>query len=183
MPQEAHGYCGNALIGYLIEPEDTANRSALARSAAGMSIMARMSATRKLIASTAAPITALGWLLARLVSASVHRRNGCVVAYGGRLGWWLARHPLGPMAAVTLGRCVLAGDRGQLMRTFAHEAEHIRQFDRWGLAFPLVYCLESLWAGLRGRGLYRGNRFELAAEAAAVEKRCLYVRIYAVNSA
>jgi hypothetical protein len=125
---------------------------------------------RQLIAITVTPFTALGWLIARASKAKLRRVDGAITAHGGALPWLLARHPFGPMAAVTIGRCVLARDRASLRSTFAHEAQHIRQFDRWGALFPLVYCFESLRAMLAGQGAYLGNRFEIAAETAARKK-------------
>ena len=49
----------------------------------------------------------------------------------------------------------------------AHEPEHVRQWHRYKLAFPLVYLGASVLALLTGRGWYRGNQFEVAARAAA----------------
>jgi hypothetical protein len=125
---------------------------------------------RILIALSNAPITGFGLLVAYLANTSPRHINGCVTAHGGALPWLLARHPFGPMAAVTIGRCVLARDRASLRSTFAHEAQHVRQFDRWGALFPLVYCLESVRAMLAGQGAYLGNRFEIAAETVARKK-------------
>jgi hypothetical protein len=115
------------------------------------------------------PLTALGWVLAVMLGTRRRRLAGCLLAWsepGGALAWLLAHHPLGRMAAVTIGRCVLAASRPALRATWAHEAEHIRQFERFGLLFPLVYSLESLRCLLRGKSIYRDNRFEVAARRA-----------------
>ena len=39
----------------------------------------------------------------------------------------------------------------------------MRQWERWGPAFPFAYLAASLWALLRGRDPYLGNRFEREA--------------------
>jgi hypothetical protein len=115
------------------------------------------------------PLTALGWVLAMLLGARRRRLGGCMLAWsehGGALAWLLAHHPFGSMAAVTIGRCVLAASRPALRATWAHEAEHIRQFERFGPLFPLLYSAESLRCLLRGHSMYRDNRFEVAAREA-----------------
>jgi hypothetical protein len=115
------------------------------------------------------PFTALGWVLTVLLGARRRRLAGCLLAWsepGGALAWLLAHHPFGPMAAVTIGRCVLAASRPALQATWAHEAEHIRQFERFGLLFPLLYAADSLRCLLRGQSIYRDNRFEVAARLA-----------------
>jgi hypothetical protein len=53
----------------------------------------------------------------------------------------------------------------------AHELEHVRQWDRYGLPFAVRYLRASLRSWLRGEGWYRGNPFEVAAVAAAGRER------------
>jgi hypothetical protein len=114
-------------------------------------------------AATVLPYDWLGIGLARLAGARIRTMHGLTLAYGGKLNTWLAHHPLGAMDAVTLGHVVLASNAPVLYRTLTHEFEHVRQFQRWGLIFPLAYLVASLWSFARGRGLYWGNVFEVAA--------------------
>jgi hypothetical protein len=123
----------------------------------------------RLTAATALPYDWLGIGLARLAGARVRQIHGLTLASGGKLPKWLAHHPLGAMDAVTLGRVVLAVNPAVLHRTLAHELAHVRQFQRWGLIFPLAYSAASLWSLCKGQDLYWGNAFEVAARA--VEKR------------
>jgi hypothetical protein len=40
---------------------------------------------------------------------------------------------------------------------------HVRQYERWGPFFPLLYLLASFEALIRGGDAYRDNRFEREA--------------------
>jgi hypothetical protein len=131
--------------------------------------MMRMWPIRSAITFSALPYTLLGIGLARLAGAQIRNISTITLAYGGRLPRWLALHPLGHMDAVTLGNVVLARNDAVLRRTLAHELAHVRQFHAWGVLFPLAYSAASVWSLLRGRGLYWGNAFEVAARKA--EKR------------
>lgn len=87
--------------------------------------------------------------------------------FRGRLAdWLLLRHPAGRMNAMAIGHVVLATVGGLGERTLAHELEHVRQAERWGPLFPLLYMGASTWEWLNGRQAYRDNRFETAARAA-----------------
>jgi hypothetical protein len=68
--------------------------------------------------------------------------------------------------AITLGRDIFAWRELSPME-MAHELEHVRQWSRYKMAFPLVYLGASFVALVTGKGWYRGNRFEAAARAAA----------------
>jgi hypothetical protein len=68
--------------------------------------------------------------------------------------------------AITLGRDIFAW-RELSPAELAHELEHVRQWGRYNVAFPLLYVGASVMALIAGRGWYRGNRFEVAARAAA----------------
>jgi hypothetical protein len=48
-----------------------------------------------------------------------------------------------------------------------HELEHVRQWRRYGVAFPLVYLAESVRVRRSGKRWYVDNRFERAARDAA----------------
>lgn len=104
-----------------------------------------------------APVTLIGALL----SLSFRRRRiiqGVLLAEGAvwprRLGW--------RYRAITLGHTVLSIDELD-PATFEHELIHVRQFERWGPLFLVVYPAASLWAKAQGKHHYRDNRFEVAA--------------------
>jgi hypothetical protein len=103
-------------------------------------------------------------LLARAGGAKVRWRDGVLEACGGFLPALLARvYPPMPIAAITLGHVVLAQHQGDLERTRAHERVHVRQYERWGGLFPLIYLGASFAVMLRGGNPYRDNPFEREA--------------------
>jgi len=71
--------------------------------------------------------------------------------------------------AITLGHDIFAW-RQLSPEELAHELEHVRQWSRYKVAFPILYVGASIVALVTRRGWYRGNRFEVAARAAAGEK-------------
>lgn len=116
----------------------------------------------------ASPNTLLGCVLVILALASGGRArvlDGVIEAHGG----WL--HPLlrravplpGGARAVTFGHVVVARTEMDLEETRVHERVHVRQYERWGPLFLSVYLGSSVWSAIRGRGAYRGNRFEREA--------------------
>ena len=115
----------------------------------------------------AGPVSALGALLAvtaRLSGGGLAVRRGVLEAAGGWLEPALERvYPPMPIAAITLGHVVLARSAAELERTRAHERVHVRQYERWGVLFPLLYLGASLAARLAGGDAYRDNRFEREA--------------------
>jgi len=85
-------------------------------------------------------------------------------AWGGALRPLLTRAVPGfPIAAITLGHVVLASSPGALAETRAHERVHVRQYERWGPFFPLLYLASSAAALARGREAHGGNVFERQA--------------------
>jgi hypothetical protein len=84
-------------------------------------------------------------------------------AWGGWLDVWLQKHPFGSMWAAALGHVVVARDAGKLCFCGAHEFEHVRQTERWGILMPLAYVLNGMWQLMRGKRFYRNNCFEEAA--------------------
>ena len=72
--------------------------------------------------------------------------------------------------AITLGRNILAW-RAMTASELEHELEHVRQWRRFGIAFPLVYVFESVRQLLAGRRWYHDNRFEAAARDMAARVR------------
>lgn len=118
----------------------------------------------------ALPVTLVGLgvaLGARLGGARLAWREGVLEVAGGPLGP-LLRHGYPPMAiaAITLGHVVLAQAQDDLDRTRVHERVHVRQFERFGPLFPLLYLGASVAARCRGGDLYRDNLFEREARAA-----------------
>jgi len=69
------------------------------------------------------------------------------------------------IGAITLGHVVLAQDQATLERSRIHERVHVRQYERWGLLFPLLYLGSSAGALLRGGNAYEDNHFEREAFA------------------
>ncbi|HEU4862944.1 MAG TPA: hypothetical protein VFU44_04150 [Candidatus Limnocylindria bacterium] len=74
--------------------------------------------------------------------------------------------------AITIGRTVFAW-RPLNDVELEHELEHVRQWRRYGVAFPVVYLAAALRARRAGRSWYRDNRFEEDARKAAssIKKR------------
>lgn len=118
----------------------------------------------------AAPISAVGLTLALWARASgggVRRVDGVLEIHGGGPGRVLPHlAPGGMIEAITLGHVVWAITPESHDRLRSHEREHVRQCERWGPLFPLLYFSASALAWVRGRDPYRDNPFEQAAFAA-----------------
>ncbi|HEU4620565.1 MAG TPA: hypothetical protein VFV10_21215 [Gammaproteobacteria bacterium] len=114
----------------------------------------------------AAPCTAVGLVLGAAVvlrGGTARLRSGVLeVAAAER-----ARAPRFPFAAITFGHVVVARSERALEESLAHELEHVRQYERWGLAFFVAYPASSLYQLLRGRHPYWRNRFEVEARKRA----------------
>ncbi len=107
-------------------------------------------------------------LLARLGGGVVQVREGVLEACGGFLPVVLGRiYPPMSIAAITLGHVVLARTHDDLEQTRAHERVHVRQYERWGAFFPLLYLGASFSAVLRGGHAYYDNPFEREASRQA----------------
>ncbi|HEY9398176.1 MAG TPA: signal peptide prediction [Burkholderiales bacterium] len=116
----------------------------------------------------ASPATLVGLLLASiacLMRADLAAVNGVieVVGRGGRLPGLLRC----PFVAITFGHVIIARDRQSLEGCRAHERAHVRQYERWGALFFLLYLGSSAYEYLRGRRLYWDNYFERQARAEA----------------
>jgi hypothetical protein len=114
----------------------------------------------------AGPLTLSGLALATVVRVAGGRwvvRDGVVETSGWLAAYCLDRHPIGRVAACAIGHVVIGRDNAALERTRAHEREHVRQAERWGVLFPLAYIADSLWQWMKGKNLYWDNRFERAA--------------------
>jgi len=62
---------------------------------------------------------------------------------------------------------VLGIDDAVLAEYRAHEHAHVRQYERWGVLFFVLYAASSLWEALCGKAAYRDNHFERQARAIA----------------
>ncbi len=72
-------------------------------------------------------------------------------------------------AAATIGHVIVARDPQCLDRCRVHEHVHVRQCERWGVLFPLVYVLAGLYAAIKAKhwdAYYWNNVFEREARAA-----------------
>lgn len=72
--------------------------------------------------------------------------------------------------AITIGRTVFAW-RALADDELEHELEHVRQWGRLGVRYPVVYLAESVRARRAGGRWYHDNRYEVEARAAARAKR------------
>ncbi|MFO7543841.1 MAG: hypothetical protein R6W97_13680 [Thiobacillus sp.] len=117
------------------------------------------------------PVTLMGMLVALIARSSggvVCRVDGVLESAGG----WPARvlrngFPFsGSVSAMTLGHVVVGVSAAALHATRAHERVHVKQFERWGVLFLVLYPLAGLVAGLKGGHPYRDNVFEREARAA-----------------
>lgn len=117
----------------------------------------------------AAPCTAAGVCLS--AAAWLFGARARVVAGVIEMALWPDGQP-GPLArvlpftAITFGHCVIALTWREQDRLRAHEREHVRQYERWGVVFFIAYPLSSLWQLVRGRHYYWDNWFEVEARQA-----------------
>src|SRR5262245_24919479 len=91
----------------------------------------------------AAPTTVVGLIVGTLTLCSggrVQRRRGAREFHGG-LARWLAER--GQFSAMTLGHVIIGRDPGCLEFCREHEQAHVRQVERWGVAFIPAYLVAS----------------------------------------
>ena len=117
------------------------------------------------------PATAVGLVLMLIAAsggATVVTVDGIVEVAGGRFGRWVSGlPPLFRFSAITFGHVVLGISHPVLARCRAHEQVHVRQYERWGALFFVLYPGASLLAAARGRSLYWDNHFERQAREEA----------------
>ena len=120
----------------------------------------------------ALPITLPGlmlWLLARLRFGGSNARvvwvQGLPVfsVQGSCARKFLQFYPFFEPDALCIGCVVLARDEDMLKHLWVHELVHVRQAQRWGILFPVLYLAASAWAACRGRDAYYDNPFEQEA--------------------
>ena len=117
------------------------------------------------------PVSCIGIVLLPFVILSggaVVIAAGIIEAEGGILRFLLScRCPHFTIDALTIGHVIFGKNRESLMRCRNHERVHVRQYERWGLLFPLLYLLSSATALVRGMDPYLDNRFERDAFCAS----------------
>jgi len=113
------------------------------------------------------PVSCIGIVLLPFVILSggaVVIAAGVIEAEGGITSSLLSRlHPHAPIDAITIGHVIFGRNRDSLVRCRNHERVHIRQYERWGPFFPVLYLLSSAMAIIRGEDPYRSNIFEQEA--------------------
>lgn len=117
----------------------------------------------------ASPYTVLGLLVGIILGGKPRLIDGVLEIHSKRIAWLLTHMPV-RAAAMTIGHVVLGQTELHLDRTRVHERVHVRQFERWGIAFGPAYVLASAICYLRGQDFYQDNPFEV--EAYASEKDC-----------
>ena len=116
-----------------------------------------------------APASLLGLCVALpawAMGATARVVDGVLEVAGGRLAAWAcaAPAPFG-FAAITLGHVVLGESHDALAGLRPHEHAHVRQYERWGLLFFVLYFGSSAYQWLRGNSPYLHNHFERQARA------------------
>ena len=116
----------------------------------------------------ACPVSALGLMLVLLARASggtFQRIDGVLEASGGWPARLLSRgFPFcGAAAALTLGHVVIGVSADALNATRTHERVHVRQYERWGILFLVLYPLAGAHAWIKGGNPYFDNVFERQA--------------------
>lgn len=117
------------------------------------------------------PITLFGTVLGLiiLIFGGTFRRQGIALEGSGGPAagvLWLFS-PRGRIEAITLGHVIIARNAAMADALRPHEHAHVRQYERWGVLFPLAYLAAGAWAHLQGGCAYRDNCFEREARAAA----------------
>jgi len=125
---------------------------------------------RRVLAYTwASPTTLVGLTAGLLTLASggrVQYRLGTLEFHGGFSSWFARRYRF---AAMTLGHVIIGMDPDSLDYCRAHEQAHVRQVERWGIAFIPAYLFASVWAWAHGQHYYLDNWFERDARRACGE--------------
>jgi hypothetical protein len=116
------------------------------------------------------PVSCIGIVLLPFVifsGGAVAIVAGIIEAEGGILRFLLSRRRYFKIDALTIGHVIIGHNRESLIRSRNHEHVHVRQYERWGLFFPLLYLLSSATALIRGMDPYWDNRFEREAFCAS----------------
>jgi hypothetical protein len=121
------------------------------------------------------PISCFGLLMIPFIilsGGSVSFTTGVIEAEGGILTFLLSRRrPHFSIDALTIGHVIVGQNGDSLRRCRDHERVHVRQYERWGPLFPLLYLLSSAAALVQGMDPYRDNAFEQEAFSTTREGR------------
>lgn len=123
----------------------------------------------------AAPCSVVGLVLAApllLAGAKAHSVCGVLevsLSQQEKLSFRLL-HRL-PFCAITFGHVVIGLTEQNLEHLRAHEHEHVRQYERWGLFFFFAYPASSLYQWVRGNNPYWDNWFEVQARLSAANAK------------
>jgi hypothetical protein len=110
------------------------------------------------------PYTLGGITVGLLLAGRFRQVDGVVEVHGPLIAEVLGGFPI-PAMAITIGHVVLGQSEVALEITREHERVHVRQYQRWGLAFVPAYLVASAVMYCRGRDPYRDNPFEVEAYA------------------
>ncbi|WP_165245955.1 hypothetical protein [Paludisphaera soli] len=125
----------------------------------------RSLASRIVVYAWASPTTSVGLLAGALTLATGGRgriREGALEFHGGFATWMARRVGFG---AMTLGHVIVGYDAWWLDELRPHEQVHVRQVERWGIAFLPAYLAASVLAWRAGGHYYHDNWFERDARA------------------
>jgi hypothetical protein len=118
----------------------------------------------------AAPCSMVGLVVAFfavLLGAKARVQDGTLQVVGGRLVTGISRLPTRlTILAFTYGHVIFAVSQSILDSYRGHELVHVRQYERWGPLFPVLYIGSSLIQKWKGRDPYFANRFEQEAHKA-----------------
>ena len=118
----------------------------------------------------ASPTTLVGLTAGALTLCTggrVQRKSGALEFHGGFSRWFADKVGF---SAMTLGHAIIGHDESALDFCRDHEQAHVRQVERWGIAFLPAYVVASAWAHAKGRHYYRDNWFERDARLACGEE-------------
>ena len=115
------------------------------------------------------PYTLTGIGIGLVLCGRFQRVQGVIEIHGPLIAHALKRCYV-PALAMTFGHVVLGQTAAALDITRAHERVHVRQYERWGIAFVPAYLAISAYLYLRGRDGYRENPFEVEAYAVDATK-------------
>ena len=128
------------------------------------------SSLRLLAYAWALPYTLVGIGIGLLLGGRFEIVDGVIEIHGPLISKVLNRLYV-PAMAMTFGHVVFGQTTDMLEMTRDHERVHVRQYERWGIAFVPLYLFLSLVLYIRGRDAYRENPFEVEAYSADAKRQ------------